>query len=146
MINVQELRIGNLISDYQNNTIKVLGISDVYNDGNYYIISENGGSIDDDHKPIPLTPEILLKCGFTKGLSEDDAERVLYSIKVANNTSLYFDRHNNWMRNDEEVVWYLSYEWNNNHHKNDFWAAPQYLHQLQNLFYSLTNEELNINL
>jgi len=125
MINVKELRIGNLISDYQNNTIKVLGISDVYNDGNYYIISENGGSIDDDHKPIPLTPEILLKCGFT-------SDKWLMSFHLGEN-KMWIDKTSN------EFYWVFG-------RKETKYLRIKYLHQLQNLFYSLTNEELNINL
>lgn len=120
-------------------------------------IGENVGAvlIDRDKYPlpdgwqmtyIPLTPEILEKCGFEKSLSEDVQERTIYGIQVANNTSLYFDPHKDWMRNDYEVEWYLSHEWNNNHFKNDFLAKPKYLHQLQNLYFALTGEELSVNL
>lgn len=97
-------------------------------------------------QPIPLTPELLEKCGFEQDKSQDDEERAIYGIQVANNTSLYFDPHNAHMRNDEYVEWYLSHEWNNNHFKNDFWARPKYLHQLQNLYFALTGEELKVNL
>jgi hypothetical protein len=95
---------------------------------------------------IPLTPEILEKCGFEKSTSNDIYEREIYSIQVANNTSLYFDAHKNWMRGDADVEWYLSHEWNNNHFKNDFWGNPKYLHQLQNLYFALAGEELIVNL
>lgn len=134
MINATDLRIGNRILNAAGTEIEVTveAITDIA----LKLRIVNG---------IPLTPEILLKCKFKKGQSEDDEEREIYDIQVANNTSLYFDRHKNWMRNDEEVVWYLSYEWNNNHYKNDFWAAPQYLHQLQNLYFALTGEELKYN-
>lgn len=95
---------------------------------------------------IPLTPVILERCGFEKSLSQDVHERTIYSIQVANGTSLYFDAHKDHMRDDLYVEWYLSHEWNNNHFKNDFWKKPKYVHELQNLFLALTGDELPIDL
>lgn len=143
MIKANELRIGNLVLE------RVIKYFDDGEPNEAVLKIKDGAMIDRVAamaNPIPLTSEILEACGFEKGISEDDEERVIYSIQVANNTSLYFDRHKDWMRNDQEVEWYLSHEWNNNHFKNDFWARPKYLHQLQNLFFSLTGEELTVNI
>lgn len=76
-------------------------------------------------KPIPLTEEILLKCGF-----ENDVKN-LYSL----------------IKNDE---FYIKY----NVHNNGFYLCingfyiirVNNLHQLQNLYFALTREELEINL
>jgi len=133
MIQANEIRIGNWVDD------AFVGFTQVRGED-----LANWGAI--NCLPIPLTPELLERCGFVKETSEDIEERTIYSIQVANNTSLYFDPHKDWMRNDYEVEWYLSHEWNNNHFKNDFWERPKYLHQLQNLYFSLTNTELDIQL
>ena len=138
LIKENELRIGNWL--------KWVGVNPEYDQVcifETYHINENAIEL---FEPIHLTPEILEKCGFEKSLSADVEERTIYGIQVANNTSLYFDPHKDWMRNDYDVEWYLSHEWNNNHFKNDFWAKPKYLHQLQNLYFALTGEELEVNL
>jgi hypothetical protein len=143
MIKASELRVGNWIHAHPNN-------KDYYKLKHF---NEGIGFMEDesmlffaDAVGIPLTTELLEKCGFEKSLSEDVQERTIYGIQVANNTSLYFDPHKDWMRNDYEVEWYLSHEWNNNHFKNDFLAKPKHLHQLQNLYFALTGEELQISL
>lgn len=76
-------------------------------------------------KPITLTEEILLKCGFEqrrKGFIElsDDA-----FISFNNN---HLGVHNDIYSDD------IEYE------------LPKYLHQLQNLYFALTNQELKIEL
>jgi len=90
--------------------------------------------VPDWYFPIPLTEEWLLKFGFEKTESDNSEELYLWSIQIANNTSLYFNR--------DIDEWYLSHEWNSNHFKNDFWNKPKYVHQLQNLYFALTGEEL----
>lgn len=89
-------------------------------------------------EPIPLTPDWLTKLGFEQEKSNDTEERDIWSIQVANNTSLYYDPE---LPGKE---WYLSLEWNNNHWQNEFWATPKSVHQVQNLYYALTSEELTI--
>jgi len=88
--------------------------------------------------PIELTPDWLWKLGFFKEKTNDIEENELWSIQVANITSLYYQPDSG--GND----WYLANEWNNNHVKGDFWANPKYVHQVMNLVYSLTEEELTI--
>lgn len=143
MIKANELRIGNYAQDALTKTVLRLDgfhqqspIFEVIDRSKYPL--PNGWQAE----PIPLTPEVLERCGFEKSLSEDIEERIIYGIQCGNNTSLYYDPHQDHMRNHHEVEWYLSYEWNNNHFKNDFWAKPKYLHQLQNLYYALTAQEL----
>lgn len=68
--------------------------------------------------PIPLTPEILEQCGFNHEIHDDTS---------------YYIQHNIWFCHIGDD-WYLS-----SHTE----CKPfQYLHQLQNLHFALTNEEL----
>lgn len=142
MINANELRIGNWVKKHSSD--KPTCISGITN---VDIRFSNGtASFVNYIDPVLITSEILEKAGFDIGRSNDMYDRIIYSIQIANNTALYFDAHKDWMRDDNYVEWYLSYEWNNNHFKNDFWNKPQYLHQLQNLYFALTGSELIINL
>lgn len=74
--------------------------------------------------PIPLTPEILEKAGFkAKGSGFWNLEKDFCSLEV------YI--------NDKSITTF-SYNWEV--------AECQNLHQLQNLYFALTGEELNIEL
>jgi len=74
--------------------------------------------------PIPLTEEILLKAGFEKNgdycNSEDEA---LYHL--------------------DDFCWNLG---DISYNGSDDWFKCKYVHQLQNLYFALTGEELNIEL
>lgn len=83
--------------------------------------------------PIPLTEEWLVNFGFIVGESNCDREAKIYSIQVSNTDLLYFD----------DGEWYISHQWDNNHFKNTFWNQPKYVHQLQNLYYSLSGEDFD---
>lgn len=82
-------------------------------------------------KPIPLTEEILLKSGFKKvdKLHYDNDYNNIFNfescyISLDNYTNVFFD----WV--DDSVRCY----------------ETCYLHQLQNLYFALTNKELEVNL
>lgn len=80
-------------------------------------------------QPIPLTPEILIKAGF-KLLGEEEND-VFYKKDIG----FYFGYHisiSGLIENDE-------FKCHGNPH-------IKYLHQLQNLIYTLTGEELVITL
>lgn len=107
MIKSTELRIGNW-----------------YNcDGDHFQIkaSDIQCLLDDSYQPIPLTPDILLKCGFKnngftfrlQGLS------IKFPGTLHKKGRTYFSG------------WCIIEK------------SPEYLHQLQNLYYSLTGEEVN---
>lgn len=78
-----------------------------------------------DLHPIPLTPEILEKCGFKK-------------------------LNNAWVPIDYSATDYLKWSftiWDNKdgtyrYNSAEFIPELKYLHQLQNLYYALTGEEL----
>ena len=77
-------------------------------------------------EPIPLTPEILEKCGFEKVKSPyEEAETDDFFL-----APLYFDMAN------------TSIKINGVYQKINY---PESLHQLQNLYHALTGEELTYN-
>lgn len=105
-----ELRIGNfVIHPNGKNIIKVIKTG---GDQNYFNL-----------KPIPLSMEILQKCGFT--FSEDTVfgKKKIYGI-LGDFTFIY-----------NRIMW------------NSFIIGHiKYLHQLQNLYYALTEQELTVNI
>jgi hypothetical protein len=84
------------------------------------------------YKPIPLTEEWLIKFGFNCHTVENEARTIFYS--------------KNWGINGVEIIC-LDY-----HYKGIFeyqvakarYKEVKYVHQLQNLYFALTGEELII--
>lgn len=132
MIDVKELRIGNLVMlDGKYIKIKSMNRTSVYglpvglDQKKIYLTS-------DEIEPLPLTEEILLKCGFLKGelLIENNRE---YEINLRRDYILKYDYRRRWVIE------------NNGFQKfNDPVHIPyvQHLHQLQNLYFALTGKEL----
>lgn len=124
-----ELRIGNF-ADYHGATVIALDIfrSEWIRWG--YFIDSIGFSRrlneEDSPKPIPLTEEWLIKLGFVT--DEDDEE-------AYHNTVLYLERNNN--KSPFWGVW-------KGVESNIYLRHIDYVHELQNLFHSLTGEELTI--
>jgi len=127
MIQANELRIGNLVDilhpiskKWNFERIKAKTIANIEHNPNHDLIVNNIA-------PIPLTPEILEKCGFK-----------LYG-------------KNNWFYIFEEN---FSIEYTN--YLGEFYyfmcgysyshSKIEYLHQLQNLYFALTGNEFEINL
>ena len=99
-MDVQELRIGNLVRNKNNKVVKI-GISSF--------------RIHKDLKPIPLTEELLLKSGFKKiGNRYGNGHK----RKVILNKQFY-----------HSIAGYI-----------------KYVHQLQNLYFALTQTELEYDL
>lgn len=73
------------------------------------------------YKPIPLTEEWLLKFGFEKGFNEEPSirEKGWFNDYIFIGNDLYF-----------------------NHYEGS--VKIKYVHQLQNLYYCLTGEQLTI--
>lgn len=118
-----ELRIGNYINNYN----KVLSITD----GGLVCtgLSIIGVVIIENPKPIPLTEQILLKCGFKLYHSGS------YCIDLFNeNEYLAID-----VKYNKGFVYIIIDD-------NSLKVNLEYLHQLQNLYFALTNEELTVNL
>lgn len=123
MIKANELRIGNLVQ-FESETgfteqVKVVCIreNDFDAEGDEVFHNEK---YDGDYEPIPLTPEILEAAGFDKvsGLTYDHKD-------------------GNTIRESSGQYWYYVKIHGN-------LRSIQYLHQLQNLYFSLTGKELEI--
>ena len=131
MIQANELRIGNWVTYNQESVDKGTEIIPIKVP---CINVEAAVSLDDgftnsyffnEINPIPLTPEILVKCGFKK-------------------------LNNAWVPIDYSATDYLKWSftiWDNKdgtyrYNSAEFIPELKYLHQLQNLYYALTGEEL----
>lgn len=118
----KELRIGNWINHPENYAIEV----------NSTTIDLMSALKNNRFNPVPLTEEILLKAGFEK-----KGWQQYLKMKISEYNSLwYFDGIISILCEglrdyDDLVTIKLEYE---------------YLHQLQNLYYALTGEELEIDL
>lgn len=121
MIQTNELRIGNWVKT-------------IYNELDYIAITEILDCVIHSNKtkcvsysslrPIPLTEEILLKCGFEKKGSTVYINIGSIEIgTVANGKRFYIQI------SSQNIT-----------------LEIKYLHQLQNLYFALTNQELNIEL
>ena len=127
-----ELRLGNLLQDKL--TKSFLIVTD---------LSENAITTKDIDRtnyplnkwrvaePIPLTPEILVKAGFAVAFTSDPQ-----SPNASKKYTLgLFKIH----QPDEDAPFLYFFS-------EDYDVRLKYLHQLQNLYFSLTGEELNISL
>ena len=123
-----DLRLNNIITDENDFEMYVVGI---YED---YIIADfkgNEGDVwefDFRHsfpKPIELTEEILLKCGFENNLDIYFFDEIEGYIKLPFKGSEYF--------------LFKSYG-------GDAVCKLKYIHQLQNLYHTIIGNELNVKL
>lgn len=90
------------------------------------IFSSDKGLALNDFEPIPLTPEILEKCGFEK---QDDGDGGYYRELLSENGILFVEGDKKGYTDVFIDCWEQ--------------IRVRYLHQLQNLYYSLTGTELN---
>ncbi len=122
-LEAKELRIGNILrcpkGNYGAEFVKVESISD---EGINLMFRDYALR---DLEPIPLTEEILLKCGFEK---EFKFSFTRGSIRIELGV---FDK------------W--AFFWNTNSDESIFICEVQYLHSVQNIVYELTKEELEVN-
>jgi len=126
-----ELRLGNWVFNDENKPVQLVVIetaefAEWNGSDSQYMFLEDGGYKYSAIKAIPLTPEILQKCGSpeTKGL--------WYEHEIS---SFFLDGSGNFFAGevlnvDSPVI-----------AKN-----IKYLHQLQNLYFMLTGSELTVNL
>jgi hypothetical protein len=154
MIKAQELRIDNWVqvtNEYLKRIIsgKVNKYQQVENVWSFGINISSGyeGSMEaefnmEDIEGIPLSPSILEKAGFIKELRGkesdfDGVETVYFKSGV--------DIYDNSVEQGETMFLYATYT---RYPGRGFKSGIQveYLHQLQNLYFALTNEELTINL
>lgn len=132
MIPLNELRIGNLIYDYDEHTFYPIEEIKLNAQGNMCVIYRNGSFMSTEFIPTKLTEELLLKFGFKKinetNVDDDDFDWV-YRLEIkTNNTEISFGKYKNEL---QTFLW-----------SGDCLYHIKYIHQLQNLYFALTGEEL----
>ncbi len=122
-IKASDLRLGNWVSKEGEN-VKVYAIQqDMISYKNHHY---SGISF---FEPIPITPDILIKCGFR----ETENDFFIYLNKHELNTDkIMFSKHYNFIR----------VEFSGRRPTPGLLKHIKYLHQLMNLFYTLTNTEI----
>lgn len=126
MILINDLRINNYV--YYNNEHNEIGlitkiITDVITDVNYVGINNRIGvhCLNKHINPIPLTEEWLINFGFNKVFNKGKFTIITKGKLGYENGRTYF---NSWTILEKQ---------------------PDYVHELQNLYYALTKEELTLN-
>lgn len=116
----KELRVGNLVYESKRSKIlrKKIGV-EICEIKSLNIHHLESFPESENFEPIPLTEEWLLKFGYIKG-------KIYYTEKEHGTISFYF--------NDSEELKCEVYDWTYDNIK--------YVHQLQNLYFALTGEEL----
>lgn len=134
MIHPDELRLGNYVA-VKNNGNDVIGKVFAID---AYLVSVDGGNNNYDYhllEPVPLTEDILLKCGFEKTNCDFVFQNKEYDI--------FFD-----MKEDGGSC----SDYNEGIEINHPYMSPYYdlvircvhLHRLQNKFYEITGKELEV--
>ena len=117
----KELRVGNLVSvifaGHKTASYHKIVAEDIVDIANKKVTSTP--------EPIPLTPEILEKAGFTNEDKLHAGANTWWKEGMGEYLSFYYDG-------------FLKYELTG--------RSVKYLHQLQNLYFALTGEELEIKL
>lgn len=136
-----ELRKGNLIYfPFIKENVEVIGINALWGNPYFNKLSVKNGldmyyeSID-IFKPTPLTEECLLKLGFNERIYKNNQtliEYYSYDLIISDDFLCTIEYNNN------EKYCYLDFEGTKNSVK------IFYVHQLQNLYFALTGQELTI--
>lgn len=130
VMNSNELRIWNYVYDVNEKVSRVEQISS-YNICDLTTISSKRGILHtSDIYPIPLTEEWLLKFGFV--ITANDETDIM--MKHVNDHRMQVDIEKS---GDKEVSVFFCNTW---------MPHIKYLHQLQNLYFALNGEELEIKL
>jgi len=91
-------------------------------------------------EPIPLTPEILIKCGFIRN---DELSNSKENYEFPKRMGLFFLSKTVTAIN-ETTYYNISFPGKHGSCYLPAFNQCQYLHQLQNLYFALTNSELEI--
>ena len=130
-----ELRIGNWLIDKRYTHDSENGRFKVHVRDLQYL-TDIKESNECDFEPIPLTEEILLKCGFKKTeeyYAADEENVDVYTIGCFD-IAFIDNEYKLWISIDEDSYY------------NFAWTEIKYLHQLQNIYFALTGQELEVNL
>jgi hypothetical protein len=138
---VNELRIGNYVKFYD--PINGTNIYKVYRIGDRGSVSlEDKGQLASctvkDIEPIELTGDILINIGFKKGYNE------IYSKTIKDD---FYEYNISYQNVSDNKYSFVAYGYKNGELKRQIRLDNiQYLHELQNVFFSFTNQELEIKL
>lgn len=135
MIEAKELRIGNYVLLQDKGAYQIDSGHDIDEIDSFDGCSKE---FEDYCKPIPLTEEWLLRFGFEK----TEKGSVSYQYTIGENPLT-----KDWLL---DLIWLKELDEKLNQHLEDFpfykngYQKIKTVHQLQNLYFSLTNEELTI--
>jgi len=131
-MNPTHLRIGNIVRDkISGDLLRITELNETTVGAT--VINRDKYPLPDgwEMEPIPLTPEILVKYGFKKfNLSSGH----YFQLDFNNKEAFLFDE-----RLSYGIMGIANFEWSACDH-------IHHLHQLQNLYFALTGEELNYTL
>lgn len=128
----KELRIGNWVRIPYANELIELELEDFTN-------FADGFDKVGRYKPIQLTEDVLLKCGFEITGEEPDYRE--WETKQIDGDVFSLSQFGHYHEEERDIVFY--YELGGLIGVN---KTIHYLHELQNLYFALTGEELKINL
>lgn len=126
MINATDLRVGNWVRFIRNDSIERIDALNAY--GNILLKGNGIYNSEEDIDGIPLIEQVLVKCGFRKTLGID---------------ATYYLDNIGWV-NTGGIILRVQFRDEKNRRCTDWngYDHIKYLHQLQNLYYILTNTEL----
>ena len=142
----QELRIGNIVGfiseKYPSIVMEIYRADEDYMLESIEISSKNSNAsrLISNFCPIKITQELLEKCGFKEVIHEyphkeyiiDGIFRLSYSMAAEHEGIYVFDCY--------------AHPYDEGVRENEFYVEVTSLHQLQNLYFSLTNHELSLQL
>ena len=137
-MNTNELRIGNYLIDPREFSDEVMQLFKMREDGIFKVLL-NDIPHAEEFKGIGLTPEVLRKCGFkfdeNKGYSACDERR--YDVYSFNDFDIAYipqiNKYALWFEIEDSFY-------------NFYCTRIKFVHELQNLYFELKREELEIEL
>lgn len=127
MINIKQLRLGNYVM-YEQTTHVVTSMSRTLIETHWDGGTENYIHLPEELDPIPLTEEILLKCGFQKVNHVSGYTFWTYNRKKRG-VNFICDIYERWTKINGMIIP----------------SHIEYLHQLQNLYFAICGVELEFN-
>ena len=124
MIQLNEIRIGNYLKNGFNQTIQIYGRISKYNTSGYQLKTL---------KPIPITEDELIKLGFVYNGYNFDYLNYNFHCQFKNENGEFKNTEFS-IKKDERGKNKIVISYN-----------IEYLHQLQNIYFSITNKELGYN-